>query len=308
MLRTQLHQTEAQVQQLTQLSHGAQQEANRCSFQKQVAEQDMNQQNDKLHALQQRLDLETQKLADKDVQLRKFQKQCEDMQHAAGQEASFRAHVQQEDYGLREELSRAEQRAVQSEASVHQLEQRVLDEQQKGAKLRAQVTSLQHQLLRMQQEVQAQLHRTASTRNLSVENEQAEELLALREHIATIQREKQLLEKQIAEATGSIQHNSEKALKHEIKEQDLMQSNKELRRQIQQAVANERAAHEARIAAEQAMRNLELQTSQSLASMQLQAISALNNRTSREVAELQAELSMTRNDWTTGNSDEADKK
>ena len=48
-----------------------------------------------------------------------------------------------------------------------------------------------------------------------------------------------------------------------------MQSNKELRRQIQQAVANERAAHEARIAAEQAMRNLELQTSQSLASMQV---------------------------------------
>ena len=32
----------------------------------------MSQQNDKLHALQQRLDLETQKLADKDVQVSKL--------------------------------------------------------------------------------------------------------------------------------------------------------------------------------------------------------------------------------------------
>jgi hypothetical protein len=75
---------------------------------------------------------------------------------------------------------------------VQQLRQKLLDEQRKGANLVAQVTPLQHQLLQMQQDVQTQLHQTKMSRNLSVEAEQAEELIALRQQVTAIRHEKEV--------------------------------------------------------------------------------------------------------------------
>jgi hypothetical protein len=64
-----------------------------------------------------------------------------------------------------------------------------------------------------------------------------------------------MLAKKVAQATNST---SEQANSHQVKEQELIRTNAQLRRQIQQAIANERAAHEARIGAEQAMASMQV--------------------------------------------------
>jgi hypothetical protein len=63
----------------------------------------------------------------------------------------------------------------------------------------------------------------------------------------------------------------ERSSSSQLKEQELVRSNEQLKRQIKQAVANEKAAHEARINTERAMKALEQQTNQSLTNMQVRS-------------------------------------